>query len=576
MRYHALACDYDGTIAKDGRVDAETFTALQELKASGRKLLLVTGRELEQLEVVFPDIHIFDRIVAENGAVVLTPATRELRLLADRPDERFLSALRSQNIQPLSVGHVIVATWQPNETAVMRLIRDFGLELQIIFNKGAVMILPSGINKAAGLIAALRDLKLSPHNVAGIGDAENDHAFLEICECSAVTANAVPMLKEKADFICSAGHGAGVRELIAEMLKSDLVVVEDGLKRHNIVIGTAHGEELTVPGYGSNVLVAGTSGGGKTTFATSFLERLTEHKYQFCIVDPEGDYDDLEKTVMFGDAKHPPALYEAISVLEDPDQNVVLNLLGVPLADRPALSGRILSQLQELRAGTGHPHWVVLDETHHLLPREWTSSRAALPAEITGFLMVTVHPESLSREALSPIDILVVTGESILKTVKTLCEKLQLQTPAMPKHDLKSGEAVFWKIKDREDPIVFETILPEMQHKRHIRKYAEGELAPEGSFYFRGPQGKLNLRAQNLIMFLQIAEGVDDQTWLYHLRRGDYSRWFGERIKDPDLAEEAARVERNGSLSAEKSRELIRNAIEQRYTAPASLQNERT
>jgi HAD superfamily hydrolase (TIGR01484 family) len=574
MRYHALACDYDGTIAKDGHVDVDTLEALQHLRASGRKLLLVTGRELEHLEAVFPEMGIFDRIVAENGAVVFTPATRELRLMAGRPDERFISALRAENIKPLSIGHVIVATWQPNETAVMRLIRDLGLELQIIFNKGAVMILPSGINKAAGLIAALRDLKLSPHNVAGIGDAENDHAFLAICECTAVTANAVPMLKEKADFVCSASHGAGVRELIQQMLESDLSVVEDRLKRHNTVIGTMNGSELTVPVYGSNVLVAGTSDGGKTTFATSFLERLAEQKYQFCIVDPEGDYNDLQKTIVFGNTKQPPALEEAISVLEDPEQNVVLNLLGVPLEDRPAESGRILFQLQELRGETGHPHWIVLDETHHLLPREWTSSGAALPRKVSGVLMITVHPDRLSPEALSPIDIIVVTGESISKTVKTLSEKLQLKTPLLPKQNLKSGEALFWRIRPMQDPSVFRTILPERQQKRHIRKYAEGKLAPEGSFYFRGPDGKLNLRAQNLMMFLQIAEGVDDQTWLYHLRHGDYSRWFAEHIKDMDLAEEAKRVEQDRSLSAKKSRELIRNSVEQRYTAPAGLQDD--
>ena len=49
----------------------------------------------------------------------------------------------------------------------------------MIFNKGAVMILPSGVNKATGLAAALEELGLSPHNVVGVGDAENDHAFLE-------------------------------------------------------------------------------------------------------------------------------------------------------------------------------------------------------------------------------------------------------------------------------------------------------------------------------------------------------------------------------------------------------------
>jgi hypothetical protein len=74
-------------------------------------------------------------------------------------------------------------------------------------------------------------------------------------------------------------------------------------------------------------------------------------------------------------------------------------------------------------------------------------------------------------------------------------------------------------------------------------KQVASALGEDDSFYFRGPAGNLNLRAQNLVLFNQIAEGVDDETWLYHLHRGDYSRWFREAIKDDVLADEVARVE---------------------------------
>src|SRR5262249_54549565 len=107
------------------------------------------------------------------------------------------------------------------------------------------------------------------------------------------------------------------------------------------------------------------------------------------------------------------------------------------------------------------------------------------------------------------------------------------------------------------------------ERRRHIRKYAEGELPQERSFYFRGPEQKLNLRCQNLILFLQTGDGVDDDTWLYHLRRGDYSQWFRERNKAPGLADEAAAIERDESLSAAQSREKIRTIVERSYTRPA-------
>ena len=195
MRYHVLACDYDGTIAHHGRVDDETIAALRRLRDTGRRLILVTGRELQDLLSVCPHVELFDRVVAENGAVVYCPATREEKLLGQPPPEPFVRALRERGVSPVAVGRVIVATWKPHETTVLEVIRDLGLELHVTFNKDAVMVLPAGLNKATGLAEALRELGLSAHNVVGVGDAENDHAFLRLCECRIAVANAVPMLQ---------------------------------------------------------------------------------------------------------------------------------------------------------------------------------------------------------------------------------------------------------------------------------------------------------------------------------------------------------------------------------------------
>ena len=211
---HVLACDYDGTIAHHGRVDDETIAALGRLRDTGRRLILVTGRELQDLLAVCPHVELFDRVVAENGAVVYCPATREEKLLGEPPPEPFVRALRERGVSPLAVGRVIVATWKPRETTVLEVIRDLGLELHVTFNKDAVMVLPAGLSKATGLAEALRELGLSAHNVVGIGDAENDHAFLRLCECRIAVANAVPMLKNGADLVTRRDEGAGVRELI--------------------------------------------------------------------------------------------------------------------------------------------------------------------------------------------------------------------------------------------------------------------------------------------------------------------------------------------------------------------------
>src|SRR5262249_4538729 len=154
----ALCTDYDGTLATEGQVFPETAAALERLIASGRRAILVTGRELDELQTVCPYLHLFEYVIAENGALLYEPSTRKETLLSQRPPDSVGAALRARGVGPISVGRVIVATWEPHETAVLQTIRDHGLELQVIFNKGAVMILPAGVNKASGLSAALKRL----------------------------------------------------------------------------------------------------------------------------------------------------------------------------------------------------------------------------------------------------------------------------------------------------------------------------------------------------------------------------------------------------------------------------------
>src|SRR5882762_5345974 len=330
MRYHALACDYDGTIAHDGQLSESTVRALEQVRESGRKVILVTGRELDDLILVCPRLDLFDRVVAENGALLYRPATREEKLLAEAPPEEFARELTRRGAERVSVGRVIVATWEPHETTALEVIRDLGLELQVIFNKGAVMILPFGVNKATGLTAALDHLSISPHNVVGIGDAENDHALIRLCECGVAVANALPLVQERADWVTGDPNGAGVTELIEKLIDGDLADLEGRLSRHAILLGTREtGEEVRLNPYGLGVLIAGSSGSGKSTFATGVLERLAERRYQFCIVDPEGDYALLENAIVLGDKQRAPTVAGALDVLEQPNRNVVVNLLGV-------------------------------------------------------------------------------------------------------------------------------------------------------------------------------------------------------------------------------------------------------
>jgi HAD superfamily hydrolase (TIGR01484 family) len=218
MRYRVLASDYDGTLADDGKVDARTAQALRQLRASGRQLVLVTGRELIDLQQTFNDLSLFEYVVTENGATLYRPATKVEEALAPPPPDTFVALLKERGVTPLSVGRTIVATVQPNEHIVLQTIRDLGLELQVIFNKGAVMVLPSAVNKGTGLLTALERMMIPPSEVVAIGDGENDHSLLSTAGLGIAVSNAVPLLRKAAAFVTEQPASRGVVEVIDRLL----------------------------------------------------------------------------------------------------------------------------------------------------------------------------------------------------------------------------------------------------------------------------------------------------------------------------------------------------------------------
>jgi HAD superfamily hydrolase (TIGR01484 family) len=239
MHYLALATDYDGTLAHDSHVSEEAHGAIRRLKDSGRKLILVTGREMPELESVFPEYKLCDAIVAENGGLLFWPGEGREEVLGEPPPEALLTEIVHRGVKPFSVGKVIFATWRPHEGTVLDVIQSLGIEYQIIFNKRAVMVLPSGINKATGLAQALKRMKISPAGVVGVGDAENDHAFLESCAVAAAVENALPALKDRCDLVLTRDHGSGVVELIDRLLADDLQSLGPRKPRKDLVMQSA-------------------------------------------------------------------------------------------------------------------------------------------------------------------------------------------------------------------------------------------------------------------------------------------------------------------------------------------------
>ncbi len=571
MRYLALCTDYDGTIAHHGKVDKPTLAALEELRASGRKLVMVTGREIPDLEKVFDRLDLFELVVAENGALIYRPATREERPLVDPPSERFVAELKRRGVERISVGRCIVATWQPYEKVVLETIRDLGLELQVIFNKGAVMVLPGGMNKAAGLKAALEELDISIHNTVGVGDAENDHAFLSICEFSAAVANALPAVKETADLVLKADHGAGVTELIREMLADDLASRAGLLQRHEILLGKGKdGAELTLPPYGVSALVVGTSGGGKSTLTTGLIERLNAKHYGFCVIDPEGDYDVLEDAAVLGSPDRAPSVDECMQLLAKPDQNAVINLVGLEFSDRPAFFMTLFARIRDLRAKTGRPHWLIVDEVHHVLPADWKPAELNLPQELDGVLMISVAPSAVSATALQLVETVIVIGEKPAEMLREFAEVNGKPAPASPLEKIPKGEALIWHKASTAPPLHFAIEPCKTERRRHIRKYAEGALPEERSFYFPGSgQETQPARAESHRVHRSRRRrrrghlAVPLAAWrrirlAAPLRQGRGAHGSGARSWRSEVPDDAA-----------ASRKAVRELIETKYTLPA-------
>ena len=466
MRFVAAALDFDGTIAHDSHVPAHVVAGLRRLKESGRQMLLVTGRELPELLAIFPEITLFDRVVAENGALLYHPATCESRDLGDPPPPELVALLRARDV-PISVGDSIIATVEPYETAVLAAIRELGLERPVIFNKGAVMILPPGINKASGLAAALHELGLSARNIVAVGDAENDHALLDAAEYSVAVDNAIPTLKAAADRVTAQPGGDGVLEIIADLLDSDLAKTPPARQRRALVIGRAEsGADACLPPAGLSMLVTGAHKNGKSTLTRRVLERLCTAGYQFCVLDGRGEYLDFEPAVVFGTQETAPDPFEILTALEKPDIQAVVCLAAVPQARRAAFFDRLNLELRRLREKTGRPHWLVIDEAQELVPKAGSGiAEAGAPAENT--IYVTTDPGAIAIRILATVDVIAARGASASASLDAFAAAVATPRPAGALRSPGEHEALVWFHRTGMAPTLV-TLPPRITEKRAI------------------------------------------------------------------------------------------------------------
>jgi hypothetical protein len=182
-------------------------------------------------------------------------------------------------------------------------------------------------------------------------------------------------------------------------------------------------------------------------------------------------------------------------------------------------------------------------------------------------MAITTKPELLHQSLLDQATTIMAVGQAPHETIHNYASCIKAGLPEIPIADLQKGEALVWHRPSGEAPFLIRTLVPQKILQRHKRKYAIGDMGPD-SFIFTGPEAKLHLKASNLLRFVEIAEGVDDDTWLFHLQRHDYSTWMRNSVNDETLAEQVEKIE-DKEPDAVASRDAIAQLVKLHYTGPA-------
>lgn len=439
MRYVVLATGFDGTLARHGRCDPRSVAMLRALAASGRKLVLVTSRELRDVLDIFPQANLFDYLIAENGAVVHHPAARESQILAPAPSEMLVHELRRRQVEPLSVGSVAVATSSSYRDTLAAIVQRLGLDCHLLDNGTTVAALPTGVSKASGIEHVLNELGLSAHNLVAIGDSDNDISLFELAEHGVAVANASASLKRAADRVTRASHADGFVELAGELLETDLIGAPT---RRRIVIGARGGHHgVSVPPAACSILLAGPSASGKAVLCNNILSQYLLQRYQCCVI---GSYalraarDHFERLTTCGDEHHVPKHVDILAHLEQPTQSVIVNLIAMRSAARATFVEQLIEQLGALQTRTGRPHAIVLDQAEEILNASSAASCARLKA--TSILYVSARPQNLPPVTLESVAIVVALGDA-LGTLNVVPDVTA--TPASDE-PLEPGQALLW------------------------------------------------------------------------------------------------------------------------------------
>jgi hydroxymethylpyrimidine pyrophosphatase-like HAD family hydrolase len=550
MRFLVLAIDFDGTIATNDVLEPSVRIALSELRRRGIIVILVTGRILEDLRRVCGDLHFLDAVVAENGAAIEFPATGYRMTLAPPPSKALLDELRAGGIEH-AAGSTVVEAAAADAARILSILQRLELPLTLMFNRDRVMILPQAISKATGLQQALTILRVSAHNALAIGDAENDHELLRVCEVGVAVNWGSDALKKAADHVLPGTGPAAVAKYLIDLADRGFLPIPVATRRRLLLGHTDAGEPLALAVRGRNVLVAGEPKSGKSWVAGLLCEQLILYGYSVCVIDPEGDYTSLEVlpgVSVMGGRDPLPRPKDLVRALRHSDVSIVIDLSHTEHPRKLEYVRSVLTALAELRRSTGLPHRIILDEAHYFL--QDPESRRVLDLELSGYTFVTYRASVLCPESLRAAQAILVTCESDpaeIQTLRSLCTcAARTDTEWMNLlHNLVIGEAAALPVtEEAQGDIRRIHLAPRLTpHVRHLAKYLDIPVEESRAFVFWSGAAPTGQRAHTLGELAHILDHQSAGHFDGHLRRKDFSRWIISVFGDYQLGSDISKIE---------------------------------
>ncbi|MCB0669350.1 MAG: HAD hydrolase family protein [Saprospiraceae bacterium] len=580
MYFKIVALDLDGTIAMHDRIASGTWKILKEIKKSGRAILIVTGRRLDDIQQLGPLEDLCEAIIAENGAAIYIPSNQSVILPFGHLPSELVEKLSALNI-PLEKGMSIVATREPHGQLVVEAISNMGSAATIEYNKGAIMIIPPGASKGTGLMVALHELGYSHHNVVAFGDAENDRSLFEQAEVALAVENADASIKKLADIELEEPDGEGVANFMRKLLEKEFPPGLKGRQDRKMIIGYREDSEAMMLDPLSftlkNVGIFGSSGSGKSWLAGLIAEKLLRLEYQICIIDPEGDYRGLKafpNTLLLGGEGSPPPHSSFVStLLEYSEMSLVMDLSQYTHQEKLEYVAEIMETLLNLRERRGKPHWFLIDEAHYFLKKgsklQWTDR-----IEEGGFALLSYRPRDIDDSYIKKLDNLMIThfeeDDETERLISTVCEnsmdlqireKLPFLTDRQVCYFIKEESR---KCKIQQGILEMESTRRKVPHIRHLNKYLRAPLPADKQFYFKELDKTRIPSASSLYDFMRILPRVPSEILAYHLHRGDFEAWTSSTLHDEELSRRIHKIG-NRQLEGKELGQALTDAVTSRY-----------